>query len=388
MLDTISWLVGTEVEHPDWVGLTAYDLLFPLFIFIVGVVIPISLRRQVEREGLLVAHWRVLRRTALLFFLGFLYYGGLSHHWPDVRLMGVLQRIALCYLFASLLFLHLRLRGLIVAFVVLMVGYWALLTFIPVPGAGADPYGEAANLARWVDEHFLPGKKLLGTLDPEGLLSTLPAIGTALLGIFAGLLLENPKLTPRTRVVWLSCGGLGLLAVGALWSLQFPISKWIWTSTYVLATGGLSALLLASFYQIIDIRGYRRWAVPFVWVGANAILLYLLNEVARFHRLASRLVGGDIATFADTHLTHGAGQFLANLGGIAAGGGAGGLSVQAPAVSPGLTIAGAARSALAIGSRQRRLRTKKPGRMGLSRLFRARTALGRVIAAPVRRSRP
>ena len=133
-LDTISWLVGIEVEHPDWLGLTAYDLLFPLFIFIVGVVIPISLRRQVEREGLLVAHWRMLRRTALLFFLGFLYYGGLSHQWPDVRLMGVLQRIALCYLFASLLFLHLRLRGLMVAFVVLMVGYWALLTFIPVPG--------------------------------------------------------------------------------------------------------------------------------------------------------------------------------------------------------------------------------------------------------------
>src|SRR3954469_23357440 len=250
LLDTISWLVGTEVEHPDWVGLTAYDLLFPMFIFIVGVVIPISLRRQVEREGLLVAHWRVLRRTALLFFLGFLYYGGLSHHWPDVRLMGVLQRIALCYLFASLLFLHLRLRGLIVAFVVLMVGYWALLTFIPVPGAGADPYGEAANLARWVDEHFLPGKKLLGTLDPEGLLSTLPAIGTALVGVFAGLLLENPGLTPRTKVVRLICGGLGLLAVGALWSLQFPISKWIWTSTYVLTTGGLSVLLLAVFYQI------------------------------------------------------------------------------------------------------------------------------------------
>jgi predicted acyltransferase len=316
LLEAIGRLVGAEVDHPNWVGLTFYDLMFPLFIFIAGVVIPVALTRLVAREGRRAAHWRVLSRSALLFLIGFLYYGGLSHRWPDVRLMGVLQRIALCYLFASLLFLNLRLRGLIVSFVVLLVGYWALLTFVPVPGAAADRYGEAANLARWLDEHFLPGKKLMGAYDPEGLLSTLPAIGTALLGVFAGLLLQNARLSQQMRVLWLAGGGVALLAVGGLWSFQFPPIKWIWTSTYVLLTGGISALLLAAFYQVIDICGYRRWTVPFVWVGANAILLYILNEVARFHRLAARFVGGDIAAFADAHLTHGAGQFLANLLGV------------------------------------------------------------------------
>jgi predicted acyltransferase len=316
VLNAISEIAARQFEHAPWEGLRFYDLLFPLFIFLVGVVIPFSLTPLVEREGRLRAHWRVLMRSFWLLLLGFLYYGGFSHHWPDIRLLGVLQRIGLCYLFTSLLFLHLRLRGLIVSFLLLVVGYWALMTFVPVPGVGAGSFTEAGNLAAWIDEHFLPGEKLLGTLDPEGLLSTLPAIGTALLGVFAGLLLKNPGMTPRQRVLWLTLAGIALVTAGYAWSFQFPVIKSIWTSSYVLVTGGLSALLLALFYQIIDVWGYRRWAAAFVWVGANAILLYLIEELVRFHRLASRLVGGDIGDFANTHLAHGAGQFLANVLGM------------------------------------------------------------------------
>lgn len=317
ILNAIGEAAARQFEHAPWEGLRFYDLLFPLFIFLVGVVIPFSLTSLVVREGRRAAHRRVLLRSFGLLLLGFLYYGGFSNRWPDIRLLGVLQRIGLCYLFASLLFLHFRLRGLIVAFVVLVLGYWALMTFVPIPGLGAGSFAEDANLARWVDEHFLPGKKLLGALDPEGLLSTLPATGTALLGVFAGLLLQSPHVTPRQRVLWLTSGGVALLAAGYGWSFQFPVIKSIWTSSYVLVTGGLSALLLAAFYQVIDVWEYRRWAAAFVWVGANAILLYLIEELVRFHRLASRLIGGDIGDFAEAHVAHGAAQFLANILGMA-----------------------------------------------------------------------
>ena len=129
----------------------------------------------------------MLRRALLLYGLGLIYYGGISAHWSDIRLVGVLQRIALCYLFASLLFLNLNLRGLLVAFASLLVGYWALMTFVPVPGIGAGSFGPDANLANWIDAHYLPGRLWDKTRDPEGLLSTLPAIGTCLLGVLRRL---------------------------------------------------------------------------------------------------------------------------------------------------------------------------------------------------------
>src|SRR6185503_1068652 len=168
---------GDQLDHVEWEGFRFYDLIFPLFVFIVGVSIVFSLTKLVEREGKAAAHKRVLRRFALLFVLALIYSGGVSHHWPDIRLLGVLNRIALCYLFASLLFLNLRLRGLIVACVSLLVGYWALMTFVPVPGIGAGSFAKGANLANWIDSQYLPGKRWDGAWDPEGLLSTLPAIG-------------------------------------------------------------------------------------------------------------------------------------------------------------------------------------------------------------------
>src|SRR5215216_214880 len=138
---------------------------------------------------------------------GLIYYGGTSNLWPEIRLLGVLQRIALCYLFASLLFLHLDLRGLVVAFVTLLVGYWALMTFVPVPGVGAGSFAMGANLANWIDAQYLPGRKWYGPWDPEGLLSVLPAIGTCLLGVFAGLLLKNSDLLPQQKSLSLAGAG-------------------------------------------------------------------------------------------------------------------------------------------------------------------------------------
>ena len=176
----IGHFLGRQLHHVAWEGLTFYDFIFPLFIFITGVSIVFSLSRLVERQGLWPAHVRVLRRSLLLYGLGLIYYGGISQHWADIRYVGVLQRIALCYLFASLLFLNLNLRGMVAAFVTLLAGYWALMTFVPVPGIGAGSFAPDANLANWLDAHYLPGRLWDVTRDPEGMLSTLPAIGTCL----------------------------------------------------------------------------------------------------------------------------------------------------------------------------------------------------------------
>lgn len=306
--EAIGTFLGTQMMHVYWEGFRFYDLIFPLFIFIMGVAIALSVPRLVEREGMAGAHARVLRRALILYGLGLIYYGGISEHWDDIRWLGVLQRIALCYLFASLLFLHVGWRGLSAALVALLVGYWALMTFVPVPGIGAGSFAPDANLANWIDAHYLPGRLWDKTRDPEGLLSTLPAIGTCLIGVLAGLLLKNDKVAPPAKTLWLIGAGIVMVAAGYLWALQFPIIKSIWTSSFVLVAGGWSLILLGAMYQIVDVRGFARWATVFVWIGANAILLYFLNGILGFDTAADRLVGGDFARWLDQIVTPGAGR--------------------------------------------------------------------------------
>jgi predicted acyltransferase len=317
LLGFVGQLIGGQFEHAAWEGFRFYDLLLPLFIFVTGVAIVFSLTRLVEQEGKVAAHLRVLRRFVLLYAFGLIFYGGVNESFADVRLLGVLQRIALCYLFASLLFLNCRLRGLLVALAASLLGYWALMTFVPVPGMEAASFEPGENLANWIDAQYLPGRRWNGEWDPEGILSTLPAVGTCLLGVFAGLLLRDPKLAPQQKSVWLIGLGGAMVALGLIWGLQFPIIKNLWTSSFVLVAGGSSAFLLGVFHEIIDVRGHRRWATMFVWIGASAITLYLLNGVVGFKVFAMRLVGGDVGRFADDLLGPGAGDFLSHAVGVA-----------------------------------------------------------------------
>jgi predicted acyltransferase len=303
----ITRFFSQQLMHADWDGFRFYDFLFPLFIFVTGISIVLSLPRIVERDGKWAAHERVLRRSFLLFALGVIYYGGVSMLWPEIRLLGVLQRIALCYLFASLLFLNLDIRGLIVAFVSLLVGYWALMTFVPVPDIGAGSFAENANFANWIDAQYLPGQLFYGEWDPEGLLSTLPAIASCLVGVFAGLLLKEASLEPAQKVLCFVVVGAILIVVGLLWGLQFPIIKKIWTSSFVLVAGGCSALMLGALYLLVDIWGRKRWATVFLWFGANAIALYMINNIADFKMLARRFVGGDVSNFLDAYVMSGMG---------------------------------------------------------------------------------
>ncbi len=308
-------LVATQLNHVAWEGFRFYDLIFPLFVFIVGVSLVFSLGRTVEQAGRAAATARILRRAALLWFIGVLYYGGWSKGIDQIRLLGVLQRIALCYLFAGLFFVYLKPRGLVIACGSLLAGYWAMLTFLPAPGQAEVSFAEGRNLTNWIDSRYLPFRKWDGDHDPEGLLSTLPAIGTCLLGVFAGRLLRDSRWTPLKKAQILLVAGGAALLLGHLWGLQFPIIKKLWTSSYVLVAGGWSAVLLAGFYWVIDVRGVTRWAQPFVWIGLNPITIYLLGNVINFDDLAGRVLGGPVTAWAE-RASPGLGAVLLSVGGM------------------------------------------------------------------------
>jgi predicted acyltransferase len=235
-------------------------------------------------------YWRIARRTLLLFVLGLVYNNipGRMDDLSAVRVAGVLQRIALCYGFAALVVMHTRVRGQVLLTAALLIGYWAILAWVPAPGGVAGDYSKEGNLAGFLDRHYLPGKiypEYYGFGDNEGILSTLPAFGTALLGVLAGQWLRTNQSGPR-KVLGLVLAGLACLGVGYAWSFVFPIIKNIWTSSFVLFAGGWSLLLLALFYGIIDVLGYRRWSFFFVVIGANAITIYLVAHFleAALHR--------------------------------------------------------------------------------------------------------
>jgi len=316
-LSSIGEFLGYQLNHAPWEGFRFYDFIFPLFIFITGVSIVLALPRLVEREGVRGAHLRVLRRALVLYGLGLIYYGGISHHWADIRYAGVLQRIGICYFFASLIFLNLNLRSMIAVFVALLVGYWALMSFIPMPGVKTVSFAPDANLANWIDLYYLPGRLWDNTRDPEGLLSTLPAIATCLLGVFAGMFLKNERFAAQQKSLILVGAGIVTVAAGHLWGLQFPVIKAIWTSSFVLVAGGYSLILLGVCHQLIDVWGLRVGTMAFIWIGANAIMLYFLNGLFGFEPLALRFVGGDLSKLIDRLTdTPATGRFLAHVLGL------------------------------------------------------------------------
>ncbi len=291
--------LSTQLDHVPWEGFRFYDLIFPLFVFMIGVAITFSVGKMVKREGREVAVRRILTRTLLLYVLGLIYYGGVSKGVEMIRLVGVLQRLALCYGFAALCFVYLKPRQMAWVTAGLLVGYWSAMTFIPVPGFGSGDFAEGRNLTNWIDREFLPLRKWNITHDPEGLFSTLPAFASCLLGVFAGLLVQDPIRTGERKAALLAGAGVVSLVLGYLWGLQFPVVKKLWTSSFVLVAGGWSALLLSLFYYVIDVRRFRGWAMPFVWMGTNALTIYLVSNVVDFDALSARFVGGPIATWLD-----------------------------------------------------------------------------------------
>jgi predicted acyltransferase len=360
--------LAEQLDHAEWAGFHFYDLIFPLFVFIVGVSLVFSLTKTIERAGRAEALKRVFRRSLLLFAVGIFYSGGFTSPWPDIRLMGVLNRIALAYFFGGLLFCFFKPRVLVAICVGILAGYWAIMTFVPVrdiqltkdnlarlatragekqtaalfedegnPSAVKNSpawlaaekmfyattnrvvgkFDQGLNLANHIDFEYLPGRKYDTFFDPEGYLSTIPAVATCLLGVFAGLLLRNQSLQGTQKVVWLIAFGIAGIALGWLWNAQFPVIKKIWTSSYVLVAGGYSAILLGVFYLIVDVWQARAWCQPFVWMGMNSITIYLAgNILGDFRPLAMRLAGGDVKMFFDNAVAKGFGEMVISIVGL------------------------------------------------------------------------
>lgn len=293
--DPINAFIVRQFEHAKWEGFYFYDLIFPLFVFLAGMSIVFSMGRKVHERGRAVTLLGLVRRCAIMFALGILYSGGLSQPWPEVRLMGVLQRIALSSLIAGILFCFLDWRGLAAAFALSLLAYWALLSFVPPPGHDAASWAEGENWACWFDARFLPGHKHYGTYDPEGILSTIPAACTCLLGVLAGLFLKTERFRPIQKAAGFFAAGVALAALGYLWGYQCPIIKKIWTPTYVFVAGGYSLMLLGIFYFVVDVAKIRWWTAPLIWIGVNPLTIYLARNFVEFNKLTERLAGGSIS---------------------------------------------------------------------------------------------
>jgi predicted acyltransferase len=276
-----SWsYVYAPLRHAEWHGWTPTDLIFPFFLFIVGVAMPISFGRRLQRGDSrreLMKH--VVRRSAILFGLGlFMRLYPTFSDWDTLRIMGVLQRIAVVYLIASILYLTLQQRGRWTAVAVLLLGYWALMTLVPVPGSGAGDLSAEGNLGAFLDRLILGQDHLWqqNPWDPEGLLSSLPAVATTLLGIFTGEWITSGR-SALIKVRGLLLAGIIGIVVGMLWHQLFPINKNLWTSSYVVFTAGMALLIFGLFYWTIDVRGWRTWSKPFVVYGMNAIAVFVAS---------------------------------------------------------------------------------------------------------------
>jgi len=270
-----SWdFVYPPLRHAAWHGWTPTDLVFPFFVFIVGVSIAFAVSRRV-REGVPNSkiHSKIFARSAILFGLGLFLHLIPRFDFGTMRLPGVLQRIALCYLVAALLYLHVRPRGRVVFVLAVLAGYWLVMKLVPVPGHGAGVLDYEGNLCSYIDNKLLAGHLYKPTFDPEGILSTFPAAATAVLGTLAGDWLRQ-KRQPLITTLGLAGGGAGLAALGLSLHPYFPINKQLWTSTFVLFTAGAALLLLAICYFFIDWLGWKAWARPFLILGTNAIAAY------------------------------------------------------------------------------------------------------------------
>jgi predicted acyltransferase len=281
------WL-AKHMEHVQWEGFQFYDLIFPLFLFIAGVSMPFSIWKRKERgDDTRQIYYHMLKRLVLLVIFGMIHN---RVHWfqeGHIRFASVLARIGFGWFFAALIVMNSRKVFHYVWLVGILLGYWAIMALIPAPGYEAGDFSLEGNLAGYIDRLLLPGSLIWdgGYLDPEGILSTIPAVATGLLGVITGHFLrdEYKKLTKFHKGIIMALAGGVLMGLGALWGLSFPIIKKLWTSSFVLYAGGISLILLSIFYIIIDVWGKKQWAFFFVVIGLNSILSYMMQPMLGMH---------------------------------------------------------------------------------------------------------
>ncbi len=291
-----SWShVYGPLRHAQWHGWTFADTVFPAFLFIVGVAIAFSFGSRLEKESSrLSLYKKIIRRTLILFALGLFLSGFPFFDLSTLRIPGVLQRIAVCYLITSVIFLNSTWKGQLAWAIGLLLFYWAIMEWIPVPGAGAGLYEKGSNLASYIDSQLLAGHMWpqTKTWDPEGIISTIPAISTTLFGVLAGHWLKRDR-TSRDKTIWLLVIGGAAVLAGALWHLRLPINKSLWTSSYSVLMAGLAGICLGVLYYLVDVRGRKRWTQPALVYGMNAITVYVLAGITARLLYLIKVTGAD-----------------------------------------------------------------------------------------------
>ena len=295
---------ATQLEHVEWHGFQFYDMIFPLFLFIAGISFPFSLaKRMASNDSRTSIYKHVIYRGLILVLLGIVYNNGIRFNLGELRYGSVLGRIGLAWMFAALIFMNTKLSWRIVWFWVLLIGYWLLLLIFPAHDLGSsDPFSQTGNLASFIDRTIMPGRLYRGNHDPEGLFSTIPAISTALLGMFTGEFMKSDFLRDKQikKVLYLTGAAIVMMILGKLWNLVFPINKNLWSSSFVCYVGGLSMLLFAVFYLIIDVWNFRKWAFFFVVIGLNPITIYLARRIINFNSASNFFFGGFIKALPET----------------------------------------------------------------------------------------
>lgn len=289
--------LALTMKHSAWDGLTLFDTIFPLFLFIAGVSFPFSYAKQVasnmSRRNI---YMKILRRAVILVCLGLVYNDFFKFDFENLRFCSVLGRIGIAWSLAALLFVNFSTKTRIVISSVILVVYWILICYVPAPDVlGALPLSKEGNLVGYVDRMITPGTLLYGTFDPEGLLSALPAVVTAMLGMFTGEFVRRNDITEQKKAGYMGLASIALLAVGLVLSLVFPVNKALWSSSFVLVVGSYSLAMFALFYYVIDVRGYQKWATPFVVIGLNSITIYMAQRIIPFKSISAFFLQG----FAD-----------------------------------------------------------------------------------------
>lgn len=290
------WLAGT-MDHAQWHGFNHHDTIFPLFLFIAGISFPFSYAKQ-QANGASRGriYLKIFRRAITLVLLGLVYNGLFNLDFKDLRVASVLGRIGVAWMVAALLFINLCTRTRAVIAALILVGYWLLLWLVPATDApaGADPFSFEYNLAGYVDQLLLPGAVYYGTFDPEGILSTLPAVVTAMLGMFTGEFVRLPEssVSGRRKALYMFLAAVAFLAVGLLWNTVFPVNKKLWTSSFVCVVASYSLGLFSLFYYLTDVRKWQGWTLFFRVVGLNSITIYLAQVIIDFGGISDFFLGG------------------------------------------------------------------------------------------------
>jgi predicted acyltransferase len=273
-------VLSNQFTHPSWDGFHVYDLIFPLFLFLAGVSTPYSVGRSLEQgQTRRQVMMRVIKRGLILVVLGIIYNNGLQlRPLADIRFSSVLGRIGIAYVLANIIYVYAKERMQFIWFAGLLIGYWLILKFTSAPGFPPGDLTMQGNFASYVDRSILPGKLSLGIHDTVGFFNNIPAISTALAGIITGIYLKKVSVTGRQKTVMMAVAGIACLVIAQLWNLDFPINKNMWSSSFVMHTTGLSLLLLAIFYYIIDVLGHKKWAFFFKVIGMNSILIYISGK--------------------------------------------------------------------------------------------------------------